>query len=195
MAAPGSHGDWGPVSPAGLVVQGAFHATTIGESGRTVDSSGRLFPSGAPMQILARIPELQADDDSGGWYIAMPKVSGAQDVDGPTERTVLPVPAGSSVAVTTSATAFVDDEPEAVSGPNPAAGVIGSAVLAEPGRRARSAWLPTPSILVLSMLAVAIWGAALRNDRLRLEAARQARAERLAQVLPDAVSPRGSRTR
>lgn len=68
-------------------------------------------------------------------------------------------------------------------------------VPSRPAERTPSSWLPAPSILVLSILAVSMWAAALRNDRLRLEAARQARAERLAQVVPDAVSPQGSRTR
>lgn len=61
--------------------------------------------------------------------------------------------------------------------------------------RPRLATLPTPSILVLSILAIAMWVAALRNDRLRLEAARQARAERMAQVVPTAGGQAGSQTR
>ena len=44
--------------------------------------------------------------------------------------------------------------------------------------------LPPPSILALVAVAAIIWAAAWRNDRLRLEEARQQRPERLAQELP-----------
>jgi hypothetical protein len=42
----------------------------------------------------------------------------------------------------------------------------------------------SPSIVALVALAVVVWTAAWRHDRLRLEAARQQRPERLAQELP-----------
>ena len=41
-----------------------------------------------------------------------------------------------------------------------------------------------PSILALVAVAAVVWAAAWRNDRLRLEEARQQRPERLAQELP-----------
>jgi len=42
----------------------------------------------------------------------------------------------------------------------------------------------SPSIIVLVAVAATVWAAAWRNDRLRLETARQQRPERLAQELP-----------
>jgi hypothetical protein len=51
-------------------------------------------------------------------------------------------------------------------------------------RRPRSTGFASPSIVVLAVVAAAVWAAAWRNDRLRLEAARQQRPERLAQELP-----------
>lgn len=51
-------------------------------------------------------------------------------------------------------------------------------------RRPRSTRFASPSIVVLAMVAAVVWAAAWRNDRLRLEAARQQRPERLAQELP-----------
>jgi hypothetical protein len=43
---------------------------------------------------------------------------------------------------------------------------------------------PPPSIIALVAVAAVVWAAAWRNDRLRLEEARQQRPERLAQELP-----------
>jgi hypothetical protein len=44
--------------------------------------------------------------------------------------------------------------------------------------------LPPPSIIALVAVAAVVWAAAWRNDRLRLEEARQQRPERLARELP-----------
>ena len=44
--------------------------------------------------------------------------------------------------------------------------------------------IPPPSIIALVAVAAVVWAAAWRNDRLRLEEARQQRPERLAQELP-----------
>ena len=44
--------------------------------------------------------------------------------------------------------------------------------------------IPAPSIIALVAVAAIVWAAAWRNDRLRLEEARQQRPERLAQELP-----------
>jgi len=44
--------------------------------------------------------------------------------------------------------------------------------------------IPAPSIIALVAVAAVVWAAAWRNDRLRLEEARQQRPERLAQELP-----------
>jgi hypothetical protein len=49
--------------------------------------------------------------------------------------------------------------------------------------------LPPPSIIALVALAAVVWAAAWRNDRLRLEEARQQRPERLAQELPASAGP------
>jgi hypothetical protein len=119
------------------------------------------------MQILARIPVLQVADEPVVAVAGEHVVAVAEPPVVVREVPVVESPA---------AVRERDEEP----------------AVAERGRRAR---LPAPSILVLGILAVAVWGAALRNDRLRLAAARQARAERLAQVVPDAVVPRESRTR
>lgn len=61
-------------------------------------------------------------------------------------------------------------------------------------RRSRPARLFSPSIVVLAATAVVVWTAAWRNDRLRLEAARQQRPERLAQELPATSGPARSLT-
>jgi len=50
-------------------------------------------------------------------------------------------------------------------------------------RQSRNSWLFSPSIVALAAVAVIVWAAAWRNDRLRLEASRQQRPERLAQEL------------
>ena len=54
-------------------------------------------------------------------------------------------------------------------------------------RRSQTTRFPTSSIIALVAVAAAFWAAAWRNDRLRLEAARQQRPERLAQELPAAA--------
>ena len=54
----------------------------------------------------------------------------------------------------------------------------GSARQSQPSR------LFSPSIIALVAVAAVAWAAAWQNDRLRLEAARQQRPERLAQELP-----------
>jgi hypothetical protein len=54
-------------------------------------------------------------------------------------------------------------------------------------RRPQTTRFPTSSIIALVAVAAAFWAAAWRNDRLRLEAARQQRPERLAQQLPAAA--------
>jgi hypothetical protein len=146
------------------------------------------------MQILARIPVLQADAESKVWSAGMPTLSGTRAAGIPTDRPVLQVSTPGAVAESASAAAPAEEAEEAPR-TKPVAEVISADAPAEPARRARSTRLPAPSILVLSILAVAMWVAALRNDRVRLEAARQARAERLAQAMPDAVGPGGSRTR
>lgn len=68
----------------------------------------------------------------------------------------------------------VDDDTETVS-PGPRRDTV---------RAARGTWLFSPSIVALAVVATVVWAAAWRNDRLRLEAARQQRPERLAQELP-----------
>jgi hypothetical protein len=124
------------------------------------------------MQILARIPVLSVvDEPSAGW--AAPPSSDAA--------------IGMSVS-----SAAACDEPSAEASADSGEHDGPSLAAVE---RPRAARLPAPSILVLSVLAVAMWMAALRNDRLRLEAARQARAERLAEVVPGVVGTGGSRTR
>ncbi|MFM9197285.1 MAG: hypothetical protein ACKOWG_16420 [Planctomycetia bacterium] len=62
------------------------------------------------------------------------------------------------------------------------------------GRRPRSTRFASPSIVVLAAVAAVVWAAAWRNDRLRLEAARQQRPERLAQELPATAGPARSVT-
>jgi len=54
-------------------------------------------------------------------------------------------------------------------------------------RRSQTTRFPSPSIIALVAVAATLWAAAWRNDRLRLEAARQQRPERLAQELPAAA--------
>ena len=127
------------------------------------------------MQILARIPVLATGDEPP---------------ESPTAPPAPPVDAAAPVVAT--APAVERDEPVTETSVAALERAEQSASSPERPRRAR---LPAPSILVLSILALAMWMAALRNDRLRLEAARQARAERMAQVVPEAGGLRGSRTR
>ena len=61
-------------------------------------------------------------------------------------------------------------------------------------RHARPSRLLSPSIVALAAVAACVWAAAWRNDRLRLEAARQQRPERLAQELPATAGPARSLT-
>jgi hypothetical protein len=50
--------------------------------------------------------------------------------------------------------------------------------------RSRPTRFSSPSIILLVAVAAALWAAAWRNDRLRLEASRQQRPERIALELP-----------
>lgn len=61
-------------------------------------------------------------------------------------------------------------------------------------RHSQTTRFPSPSIIALVAVAVTFWAAAWRNDRLRLEAARQQRPERLAQELPAAAGAARSLT-
>lgn len=126
------------------------------------------------MQILARIPVLTSGDEA------------------PVGCATPPSPAADSGVEMMVAPAAECDEPMPET---PAAAGARAEPSSSVAERPRLAVLPTPSILVLSMLAIAMWVAALRNDRLRLEAARQARAERMAQVVPTAGGQAGSHTR
>ncbi|MCX7432087.1 MAG: hypothetical protein NTY17_13970 [Planctomycetia bacterium] len=61
-------------------------------------------------------------------------------------------------------------------------------------RHSQTTRFPSPSIIALVAVAATFWAAAWRNDRLRLEAARQQRPERLAQELPAAAGAARSLT-
>jgi hypothetical protein len=112
------------------------------------------------MEVLACIPELPCQANS--------VAAAASEPPRPVEAAVAAIP--------TPADAFSPevDRPAFVS-PAPRSGAA--------GRRAPSRF-PPPSIIALVAVAAVVWAAAWRNDRLRLEAARQQRPERLAQDLP-----------
>lgn len=153
------------------------------------------------MQILARIPVLptaaEPADCCTGTQAGTQRVAGDRDAGSAHDRPGLEVPATDTVAAAATAEPVVKiaDENEERAPAEPVAPVGCRDARVRPVEPTRSSLLPAPSILMLTILAVAMWVAALRNDRLRLDAARQARAERMAQVVPDAVNPRGSRTR
>lgn len=112
----------------------------------------------------------------------------------------LPCPAG-FVAATVSEPSRLADVDAVVAGPvstpEPAAlvadvgGDTAACVAPAPRRIVRrhsqTSRFPARSIIALVAVAAAFWSAAWRNDRLRLEAARQQRPERLAQELPAAA--------
>ena len=112
------------------------------------------------MEVLACIPELPCQAESVATVVSEP-----------------PRPAEAPVAVipTPAAKVSLDVDPSASVSPAPRSGAA--------GRRAPSRF-PPPSIVALVAVAAVVWAAAWRNDRLRLEAARQQRPERLAQELP-----------
>jgi hypothetical protein len=113
------------------------------------------------MDILACIPELPGP---AAWVAAAV-------VSTPQRPAELSTPSISSPEP--SATADTDD-----------AESISTAPRRGSTRQTRSSRWFSPSIIALVALAAVVWTAAWRNDRLRLEAARQQRPERLAQELP-----------
>jgi hypothetical protein len=112
------------------------------------------------MELLACIPELPSQADSVVAAVSEPP----RPAEPPVAASPTPVPADSTEV----------DPPASVSSA-PRSGA--------PGRRSPSRF-PAPSIIALVAVAAVVWAAAWRNDRLRLEAARQQRPERLAQELP-----------
>ena len=123
------------------------------------------------MEVLACIPELAPEDPC--------PAHGRPDAGlsaGPPDEPAVPdaVPGGAVEAVAPVASPAPSPEP-------PPAPERRSA------RRQRSARFPAPSIIALAAVAAVVWAAAWRNDRLRLEAARQQRPERLARELPAAA--------
>jgi|GEM_PF-6971974 len=147
------------------------------------------------MQILARIPVLPTAAEPVDWCTGPQPLADDRDAERAGDRPGLEVAVTGAVAATATAGPVVEDQDEERLPEEPVVAVDCPESRPRPVEPTRSSRLPAPSILVLTILAVAMWVAALRNDRLRLDAARQARAERMAQVVPDAVNPRGSRTR
>lgn len=147
------------------------------------------------MQILARIPVLPTVAEPMERRAGPQPTAGDHDAERAGNRPGLEEAGTGMVAATAIAGPVVEDQDAERLPEEPVVAVGCPESRPRPAEPMRSSWLPTPSILVLAFLAVAMWVAALRNDRLRLDAARQARAERMAQVIPDAVDPRGSRTR
>jgi hypothetical protein len=117
------------------------------------------------MEVLACIPELPCLAGPVATAVCEPPLP----AEVPVTRISTPSPA---LAVAASEPDDADDE-ECVS-PAPRHGRA---------HRSRPAGLFSPSIITLTALAVVVWAAAWRNDRLRLEASRQQRPERLAQEL------------
>lgn len=121
------------------------------------------------MEVLACIPELSCP--AGFVAAAVPEPSRPADmaavVAGPVSTKELAAPAADPDADTLECVA-----------PAPRRTVV---------RRSQTTRFPSPSIIALVAVAAAFWAAAWRNDRLRLEAARQQRPERLAQELPAAA--------
>jgi len=122
------------------------------------------------MELLACIPELPSQADSVVAAVSEPP----RPAEVPVAASPTPVPADSTEV----------DPPASVS-PAPRSGAA--------GRRSPSRF-PAPSIIALVAVAAVVWAAAWRNDRLRLEAARQQRPERLAQELPATAGPERSLT-
>ena len=116
------------------------------------------------MEILACIPELPS--------AVGPAAQGAAS-ELPRPTVVVVVPASSPEPAATADRAEMDDA-ESVS-PAPRRGST---------RQSQPSQLFSPSIVALVAVAAVVWAAAWQNDRLRLEAARQQRPERLAQELP-----------
>lgn len=126
------------------------------------------------MEVLACIPELPCLAASAATALVEPP----RVAEVPATR--IPTPEPAIVAAVSDAdeaddeTADETDDEECVS-PAPRRGE---------NRRSRPSRLFSPSIIALAAVAAIVWTAALRNDRLRLEASRQQRPERLAQELP-----------
>jgi hypothetical protein len=119
------------------------------------------------MEVLACIPELPCLDA----VVATPAPE-------PLRLSVLPAP---SIVLSEPAI-----RPEAVSDVSPS-----PAPRCAAARRSPPARFFSPSIITLVAMAAVVWAAAWRNDRLRLDAAREQRPERLAQeLLPTAGAAR-----
>ena len=121
------------------------------------------------MEVLACIPELSCP--AGFVAAAVSQRSPSADVG--------PVVAGPVSTLHPAAPAAdADADPAECVVPAPRRTVV---------RRSQTVRFPSASIIALVAVAAAFWAAAYRNDRLRLEAARQQRPERLAQELPAAA--------
>jgi hypothetical protein len=121
------------------------------------------------MEVLACIPELSCP--AGFVAAAVPEPSRSADTG--------PVVAG-PVSIQDPAAPAADTDADTLVCVAPAPHRTG-------GRRSQTTRFPSASIIALVAVAAAFWAAAWRNDRLRLEAARQQRPERLAQELPAAA--------
>ena len=133
------------------------------------------------MEVLACIPELSRP--AGPAIVALPVAEHRRLAEPPPAPIATP-----ETAVTADVDTEADvDDAETVSPVSPAPR-RGSARGARPSR------LFSPSIIALAAVATVVWAAAWRNDRLRLEAARQQRPERLAQELPATAGPARSLT-
>ena len=121
------------------------------------------------MEVLACIPELPCP--AGFVAAAVSEPSRPADVDAVVAGPVsTPEPA--------APVADVDADTAESVAPAPRRIVV---------RRSQTTRFPSSSIIALVAVAATFWAAAWRNDRLRLEAARQQRPERLAQELPAAA--------
>ena len=112
------------------------------------------------MEVLACIPELPCRAAVAGAAVSEPP----RPVQEPVDPSLPPVPAIS-----------VEVDPPASVSPAPRRAAAG---------RSAPRRFPPPSVIALAAVAAVVWAAAWRNDRLRLEEARQQRPERLAQELP-----------
>ena len=122
------------------------------------------------MEVLACIPELPRPADRAP---VAPPIAEHRRLSEPASAPIAAAETTMTADVDTREGEDVDDAATVSPGPQ-----------RSPARRSRPSGLFSPSIIALAAVATVVWAAAWRNDRLRLEAARQQRPERLALELP-----------
>lgn len=172
---PAKHAATGAASTGGAGRSRAVHAgddalvRVRGRSGHAVS-----------MDVLARIPLLPCP--------AVP-VTAAEGIEVSCRPESVDPPCRGEISAVSLPEVVVSSPPE----PRPAVSA-GCSSRRRADRRRNSGRFPGGSVVVLAAVAAAVWAAAWRNDRLRWEAGRQQRPERLAQELPATAGAERSRT-